>query len=1678
MGFVRKITGKIVGLLLLPILAGTVLADVGGPAGSYIINSGLNQKNAQFNISSGTLNGRLRINSPNYSGSYFDSTWSVFNLGSNSAPWNWMLNFPVGTGAVGNGWNTFIFSTLSTATIKAAPDVIQYQVYDPTYTASTSTRFRIYSNRADFRGDFQLLQPSTLTFGDSFNYIRIHSPPNFSGNIDYWLPELQGEDGQALLNSGDGNLYWGTISSSSGGISIGSPVSGGTNDTVTYIGSTGNFSSSVRLKYGDIGLNGERELRTTASGMFAPFSSIGEGYLDANYFSGTSNWAYLGGANYNPHEVRTGDYSSIVQLHSGLGPIDTGDQSSLDLPKIELRDASNNPIGMWDGYRLQIASNPYLITTPIPNPGSLEYDGQYLYFTTSSVRQRMALYAEIGTGGPGGDGAAIYPATGTPSFPYGLKFSTFSDTSNDIYYDGNGYLTLTGGLNVGDTGAYAINVGGVIGIGTGNNDSLIYQLTDGHLVIEPSSVGGDVTVNSPFYADNIAVSPNAQNGFVGINQVGVPSIPLSVTQLGSGNIADFYNLDSFPATSITNTGGIVIDSSYGGESILLQAPWAPFMGGPSGGGLVISNKMGPNADNLSRGLNFYFNTNGGGVRDYGYIYAGSPNITYPNEDGLMGFSLIRDGEVDNALILDASSGVVSIPINYQLEIGHPSTKIYNNGYNDLYITATEGADVRFTTDFINARDEVGAISLAPIGNDLEFTGVGDDNYYDIGHLTENRPKNIYVGTSINVATITTSADSGLLLNSIPYGEMYATNVNQTVTVSAPNTPYEITTGFVVGSTNSILFGSDHYLQVKNSGKYLAHWNMSVDTSIESDEVEGGLMINGVEQQNGTAHTTVPVASGASNIASQSLLNLAANDAVSLYVRNHSAARNIVWEHGSLILTRIGAYISPPEAPTGFALSTVTAESITFKWNPVSPTPDNYTMQISSTSTFISVTGSSTTVLTTATVSGLAPGTTYYGRANTNQGTLSSVWSSTASGTTTTIPPLPPGGYEEVVLSSYPTGLVAFYPLNYNLADASTNYIYPWWDKGGVTFSGPAPFGFKGSINSSFNGTSSQIRVENSTYPFQLAQFTISCWFKKTGNGTTTTTSGGADGFATGDPIVPLVTKGRGEAETPSNVNLNWFLGLNNINNGGTFRIGGDFEQASGGNHRVVGTTLISNNTWYFAAYTFNGTTGSIYLNGLLEGTTIPVQGPTPDSIQKMGIGSAYTSASVAAGFFQGHLAGVAIWNHDIGSTSIKNLYDLGMDNFRSTVTYVSGVNDNLITHGTNFANWTIDGVGSSKASTGVRVIGATGNFAKITVPGLIPQTTYWAMCNISSTSVSTSGQLRISSINYQGATISGPNNGIQNISTMTGRFYFKVVVGTSAAPHTLVIENANNGSAEFVEFSSMNVYEKLSRAAYASQLGDRHGGYDESRARSVDTAILADTDTINIIGTGDLNATGYTYYQSNSLLMSSIAARGGRIYPEAGNHDYDGTNETVIMGTFNATGYNNGELYYSTTVGKIQIFAYDDMNDTAQQPDNLGGINVSVSTNQISQMGSFILQAISTSTAKWPIFLIHHPPYGTIGGGGTTNNRWDFNGLGIPVVVSGHTHGLERLSNNNVNYFVHARGGCDHHGYAALTSDSVYRVNDNTISGFLKYYDTDTDLVIELYDTNNYLLDRWRIQRQ
>src|SRR5262245_53048025 len=176
----------------------------------------------------------------------------------------------------------------------------------------------------------------------------------------------------------------------------------------------------------------------------------------------------------------------------------------------------------------------------------------------------------------------------------------------------------------------------------------------------------------------------------------------------------------------------------------------------------------------------------------------------------------------------------------------------------------------------------------------------------------------------------------------------------------------------------------------------------------------------------------------------------------------------------------------------------------------------------------------------------------------------------------------------------------------------------------------------------FDGNNDFITFGQATSTLGASTFTLECWFRRTGAGVATSTGTGGVTNA-----IPLLTKGRGEAET-SAADCNYFLGIRQNDS----VLVADYEEAAGQlspslNHPIPGLTPIRRNVWYHAAVTFDGATLRLFMNGRLEATVAVGASHLPNaaSTQHAGLATGLTTGGSAAGFFAGAIDEARIWDH-------------------------------------------------------------------------------------------------------------------------------------------------------------------------------------------------------------------------------------------------------------------------------------------------------------------------------------------------------------------------------------------------------------------------------------------------
>ena len=163
----------------------------------------------------------------------------------------------------------------------------------------------------------------------------------------------------------------------------------------------------------------------------------------------------------------------------------------------------------------------------------------------------------------------------------------------------------------------------------------------------------------------------------------------------------------------------------------------------------------------------------------------------------------------------------------------------------------------------------------------------------------------YLSKMDAAATYETIADS---LASIAYGNMYVYNLGAgfTVVIGAPDVFTLISNATInAGTLQGFTFQNNQELKCTNPGTYFATWALSVEALGSNQEAEGAIGINNVAQTSTAAHAEIINAAKPATISGSGILTLAQNDLVRMYINNHTGANNLVIDHLTLTLTRMG-----------------------------------------------------------------------------------------------------------------------------------------------------------------------------------------------------------------------------------------------------------------------------------------------------------------------------------------------------------------------------------------------------------------------------------------------------------------------------------------------------------------------------------------------------------------------------------------------------------------------------------------------------------------------------------------------------------------------------------------------------------------------------------------------------
>jgi hypothetical protein len=203
--------------------------------------------------------------------------------------------------------------------------------------------------------------------------------------------------------------------------------------------------------------------------------------------------------------------------------------------------------------------------------------------------------------------------------------------------------------------------------------------------------------------------------------------------------------------------------------------------------------------------------------------------------------------------------------------------------------------------------------------------------------------------------------------------------------------------------------------------------------------------------------------------------------------------------------------------------------------------------------------------------------------------------------------------------------------------------------------GDVPSGPNGALRLGVGGQQGYVLL-GSPASLRLDSFTIEMWIRREGDGITA--SSGNLPLAI-NPAVPLLTKGRGEADGDETVDINYFVAL--LPDMG-FTLGMDYEEGAAGpapsdNHPIRGTMPIGTGTWHHVAFATDGTRQRLYVDGALDfemdlGAAIP---PAMNSQVQAVIGGASNSNGDVNGAFDGAIDELRVWQQARDEAQIQAL---------------------------------------------------------------------------------------------------------------------------------------------------------------------------------------------------------------------------------------------------------------------------------------------------------------------------------------------------------------------------------------------------------------------------------------
>jgi hypothetical protein len=127
---------------------------------------------------------------------------------------------------------------------------------------------------------------------------------------------------------------------------------------------------------------------------------------------------------------------------------------------------------------------------------------------------------------------------------------------------------------------------------------------------------------------------------------------------------------------------------------------------------------------------------------------------------------------------------------------------------------------------------------------------------------------------------------------LPYGTMYQEDTGFGLTLATQNVWYKLNvlnTNILAGELNLVTFPDDHYLQVSKAGRYKIEYSLTGRSSASNQSFSFGIMVNDIIQSPGKSRIFFINAVRDLTMSGTTILNLEANDQISIGARNTTSA---------------------------------------------------------------------------------------------------------------------------------------------------------------------------------------------------------------------------------------------------------------------------------------------------------------------------------------------------------------------------------------------------------------------------------------------------------------------------------------------------------------------------------------------------------------------------------------------------------------------------------------------------------------------------------------------------------------------------------------------------------------------------------------------------------------------